>query len=247
MNILEIQNLTKSFGGVRALSDCTFAISEKTITALIGPNGAGKTTLFNCVNGFVSADEGKIFFAGAYIQGEPAWRRSRLGMSRTFQLSRFFRNLSIRENLLLAMRQNDDKFWRMLYRPVPDAAFEQSIAGMLKFVGLEKDLATFVTDLSYGQQKLFDLAKALLNPHTLLLMDEPAAGINPVLRTKLIDLLHELKKRGETILLIEHDMDFVRQVADHVIVMDQGAVLAEGEPETVLRDNRVLEAYLGKI
>ncbi len=245
MPILEIRDISKSFGGVRAVHSCSFALEEKKITALIGPNGAGKTTLFNIVNGFLAQDAGSVIFRNVEISKYRAWQRSRLGMSRTFQLSRLFRNLSLRDNLLLAAREDDDRFFRNLIRPTPDAALISRLEETLAFVGLRKDLDTPITDLSYGEQKLFDLARALLNPHTLLLFDEPVAGVNPVLRDELKNLLRKLRANNETILLIEHDMDFVRSVADRVIVMDQGTVLTEGEPGEVLRDKRVLEAYLG--
>jgi len=254
MKIFEVKNISKSFGGVKAVHDCSFEIEERKITALIGPNGAGKTTVFNIINGFIAPDAGKVIFQGRDVTEANAWKRSRLGMSRTFQLSRLFRNLSIAENLELAIRQDDDLFWRMFFSAKGGSAsggkrqtaeFHDQIREVMNLVELDKDPKTPVTDLSYGQQKLFDLARALINPHTFLLLDEVVAGVNPVLREKLKSLMFKLTERGETILLIEHDMDFVHSVADHVIVMDQGSVLTEGEPEKVLREKQVLEAYLG--
>jgi len=243
--LLKLENISKSFGGVRAVHNCSFDINEANITALIGPNGAGKTTLFNLVNGFQTPDAGKIVFRGHEVTRWPVWKRSRLGMSRTFQLSRVFKNLSIRENLMLAMRIDDDRLSGIIYNAQDESAEGEAIQEMLDFVGLKKNPDTIVTDLSYGEQKLFDLARALLNPHTLLLLDEPVAGVNPVLREKLKSILKHLKERGETIFLIEHDMDFVRAVADRVIVMVEGTVLTEGTPEEVVKDSRVLEAYVG--
>lgn len=245
MAILALEHVSKSFGGVHAVSKCSFVVEEHSVTALVGPNGAGKTTVFNIVNGFIRQDSGKVFFLGQDVSHLNVWKRSRAGMSRTFQLSRMFRNLTIRENLLLAIREDDDLFWRNVLGSAQDKPFEARIREMLDFVGLEKGLDAKVTDLSYGQQKLFDLARALLNPHQLLLLDEPVAGVNPVVREKLAEVLKELKKRQETILLIEHDIDFVRKVSDSVIVMDQGGVLASGLPEEVLNNKDVLEAYLG--
>ncbi|MBI4133752.1 ABC transporter ATP-binding protein [Candidatus Uhrbacteria bacterium] len=245
MAILELHHVSKSFGGVRAVDNCSFEVIAGKITALIGPNGAGKTTVFNLVSGFFEPDRGRILFEGKDVTRLPAWRRSRAGLSRTFQLSRLFRNLSVRENLMLAARYDDDQFWRMVTRPPEERGHETRIRETMRFVGLRKDLDAIVTDLSYGEQKLFDLTRALVNPHTLLILDEPVAGVNPVIRTQLRDLMRAMRGRGETILLIEHDMDFVRSVADHVIVLDQGSVLAEGEPEKILKDRRVLEAYLG--
>ncbi len=245
MTILAIKNISKSFGGVQAVKDCSFSIEDKKITALIGPNGAGKTTLFNIVNGFIYPDEGRVIFEGADITEVSAWKRSRLGMSRTFQLPRLFKNLTIYENLELASRYDDDLFWRNFLSGDKKHGHEAVIKESVDFVGLKKDLSAPVTDVSYGEQKLFDLCRALVNPHTILLLDEVVAGVNPVIREKLKDLMKKLKEKGETVLLIEHDMDFVRSVADWVIVMDQGAVLTEGEPEKVLKEKQVLEAYLG--
>jgi ABC-type branched-subunit amino acid transport system ATPase component len=244
--MLRISNLSKSFGGVKAVDRCSFDVAQKTITALIGPNGAGKTTVFNLVSGFMPADSGTVELGLVDLTPLPAWQRSRTGISRTFQRSRFFKNLSIEDNFLLALRSEDDRFWRMLLRGARgDTEERKKVEETMRFVGLDKDPGTIVTDLSYGQQKLFDLARALLNPHELLMLDEPVAGVNPVLRDRFKGMLRDLKMRGETILLIEHDMDFVRAVADHVMVMDQGKVLASGTPDIVLKDARVLEAYLG--
>lgn len=244
--MLSIRNISKHFGGVRAVEHCSFEIESEKITALIGPNGAGKTTVFNLVSGFYKVDQGSIFFDRHDITTQPIWKRSRLGISRTFQQSRLFRNLSIEDNLLIALREQDDQFLKMFLRGVEGDAQEKTrIRGTMNFVGLEKDPQTIVTDLSYGQQKLFDLCRALLNPHKLLMLDEPVAGVNPMLRAQLKEILKHLKTQKETILLIEHDMDFVRSVADHVIVMDQGSVLMQGDPSVVLSDSRVLEAYLG--
>ncbi len=200
------------------------------------------------ISGMLDVDQGTILFDGRDLTREPAWKRARAGISRTFQLSRLFRNLSVADNLLLALRTDDDQFWRMLWKgQIINEEEMRRMKQMMEFVGLEKDPGTIVTDLSYGQQKLFDLARALLNPHLLLMLDEPVAGVNPVLREKLKKILTDLKKEGETVLLIEHDMDFVRAVADHVIVLDQGSVLAQGQSKDVLSDERVLEAYLGSV
>ena len=245
MPILEIKKISKSFGGVQAVNDCSFSLEKGKITALIGPNGAGKTSVFNIVNGFIEPDSGQVIFQNYDVTDLPAWERSRLGMSRTFQLSRLFKNLSLEENLILAARYDDDQFSRIFLRKADEDKLKHKIQEVLELVGLKKDLKTPVTDLSYGEQKLFDITRALVNPHTMLLFDEPVAGVNPVIRERLKELMRKLKEKGETILLVEHDMDFVRGVADQVIVMDQGNVLTEGEPEKVLREKQVLEAYLG--
>ena len=246
MTALEVINFSKSFGGVHAVAKCSFKIAPAKITALIGPNGAGKTTLFNLVNGFIMADQGRVIFGKSDITKMTVWQRSRLGLSRTFQQSRFFKNLSLQENLLLALRQDDDRFWRMFFKNRNQEDFYRKIDDVLKLVELNKDLETPVTALSYGELKLLDLARAILNPHSLLLLDEPVAGVAKILREKLKRILKHLKEQRETILLIEHDIDFVKSVADWVIVMDQGTVLMEGEVQKIMKDKRVLEAYLGR-
>ena len=240
MALLSINNLSKHFGGVQAVKGCAFDVQPNTITALIGPNGAGKTTVFNLVSGLIEADSVSVVLAGTDLTNLAAHRRARAGLSRTFQLVRLFKNLTVREHVYLALHEDDIS---LLSKDGPE--FEQKMIDVLKTVGLEKPAETLAPDLSYGQQKLLDLARALAKPHQLLMLDEPVAGVNPVLRERFKTLLKELKAKGETILVIEHDMDFVRSVADHVIVMDQGAVLAQGKPEEVLSDKRVLEAYLG--
>ncbi len=243
--LLEVHNLKKSFGGVQAVRDCTFQVEARKATALIGPNGAGKTTALNCISGFTVLNSGRIILRGEDISSWPAWRRSRAGLSRTFQMSRLFRNLTVRENLLLAARENDDLFWRSIFQVPDETALEARIKEAAELIGLQKDLHAVVTDLSYGEQKLFDLARAVVNPHTMLLLDEPVAGVNPVIRQHLKTIIRKLVDQGETVLFIEHDIDFVRSVADQVIVMDQGSVLTEGKPDHVLLDKKVLAAYLG--
>ncbi len=242
---LEVKNISKSFGGVQAVAGCSFGIERGKITALIGPNGAGKTTVFNIVNGFLPLDKGEVIFEGRRINELEVWERSRLGMSRTFQLPRAFRNLTIYENLILALREDDDRFWKMITSRTHDEEREEKIKKTMDFVGLKKNLKTKVTILSYGETRLFELTRALLNPHTLLLLDEPVAGVNPLLRQRLVQILEKLKKEGETILLIEHDMDFVKRVADWVLVMVEGRIMKEGLPQDIFKDKKVLEAYLG--
>lgn len=245
MTLLEVINLMKSFGGVQAVDGCSFAVAKGSITALIGPNGAGKTTVFNLISGLVAVHEGAVFLSGRELTKLPAHQRARAGLSRTFQMARLFKNLTIADHLQLALNEKDDSLFASGFARDPESN-GQKMREILELVGLDKPINTLSSELSYGQRKLLDLARALAKPHQLLMLDEPVAGVNPVLRDRFKALLKELKSRGETILVIEHDMDFVRAVADRVIVMDQGRVLAEGEPERALSDKRVLEAYLGR-
>lgn len=242
--MLKVQNISKSFGGIRAVDRCSFAVEQARITALIGPNGAGKTTLFNCISGVQLPDEGTILLRGQEITKLAIHRRAQLGISRTFQLVRTFQNMTIEENLRLAAEFDDQNFWRSVLRPRP--VVQTYLKAMLKLVGLDHGLKFPAKSLSYGQSKLLSLARALLAPHQILMLDEPVAGVAPTLRENFKKLLPELKGRGETVFFVEHDMDFVRATADHAVVMDQGRVLIQGTPEQVLKDKRVLDAYLGE-
>jgi len=227
--MISVQNLDKHFGGVYAVRNCTFTVKEGAITSIIGPNGAGKTTLFNLVCGMIKPDAGRILFKGQDITRLPTHLISRVGISRTFQQARLFKNMTVKENLQLAKKSDDDE-----------------VKAILKKVHFPLDMNTRASDLSYGQMRLVEMARALLKPHNLLMLDEPTAGVNPKVRQELKQILLKLKKEGNTILLIEHDMEFVMSISDEVIVMAGGTVLTRGTPKKVQADKRVLEAYLGK-
>ncbi len=227
--MLSLKNVSKSFGGVKAVERCSFEVEECTITSLIGPNGAGKTTVFNITSGLTKPDSGTIKLLGKNITGMPAYKIAQSGISRTFQITKVFKNLTIRDNLLIAKRTNDTEMNRVL-----------------ESVYLNKPLDTIASELSYGQQRLLELARALSMPHNLLLLDEPTAGVNPQIRQELKSILRNLRKEGKTILLIEHDMDFVMDISNTVIVLNEGRVLKTGKPKEIVKDKKVLEAYLGK-
>ncbi len=227
--MISVQKLDKHFGGVYAVHNCTFTVKENTITSIIGPNGAGKTTLFNLVCGISKPDGGRILLKGKDITGLPTHRIARLGISRTFQQARLFKNMTVKDNLLLA-------------KPSTDAEVKE----ILKKVRFPLDMNTKASELSYGQTRLVEIARALLKPHKLLMLDEPTAGVNPKVRQELKEILRNLKKEGSTIVLIEHDMEFVMSISDDVVVMTEGSVLTRGTPKQVQADKRVLEAYLGK-
>jgi len=227
--MLSLKNVSKSFGGVKAIDKCTFEIDETSITSLIGPNGAGKTTLFNIISGLTMLDSGVITLLGGKISGMPAYKIARSGISRTFQLTKVFRNMTIRNNFLIAKNASEDEMQKLL-----------------QMVFLHKTLDTTASELSYGQQRLLEMARALLMPHKLLMLDEPTAGVNPKIRHELKSILKNLRKEGKTVFLIEHDMDFVMDISDVVIVLNEGKVLKIGKPKDVVKDKKVLEAYLGK-
>lgn len=249
--MLKIKNLKKYFGGIRAVDDCSFEVEEGKITALIGPNGSGKTTVFNLISGILRPDSGKILF-----KPEKEWIDithksiefiSNLGISRLFQQIQLFNNLTVKENLLLAFDNNDTKFLKNLFgfNKITKEK-EEKIKEILKFVNMERFENSLAKNLSYGQRKLIELSRAILKPHKFLMLDEPVAGVNPFLREKITEILLLLKEKGETILLIEHDMNFTLKISDWVIVMEKGNVIAEGTPKEIKNNPKVLEAYLGE-
>jgi len=245
--MLNIRNLSKSFGGVKAVNNCSFAVQPNTITTLIGPNGAGKTTVFNLLSGLLSRDGGEIMVGTQVLGDRPAFARAQGLFSRTFQLNQVFLNMTVEENCLLALDIHDQDFWKNMLGQERDEAFEKKqVQEILEMLGISSQTQTLASLCSYGQQKLVGIARALLLPHSILLLDEPVAGVNPRLREELKTILRSLKEKGETILVIEHDMDFVMSIADHVIVMSEGRVLKEGSPKEIQKDKEVLEIYLGK-
>ena len=245
--MLKIINLKKYFGGVKAVDECDFEVKEKTITALIGPNGAGKSTVFNLVSGILKTDDGKIIFDNKNISDLRPGRISNLGISRLFQQTKLFSNITVKENLLLALDNEDTKFWKNLigFNKITKDK-EEIIRKALKQVNLERFENTQTKDLSYGQKRLIELQRTILNPHKFLMLDEPVAGVNPKLRKEIAETLLELKQQGETILLIEHDMGFTLGIADEVVVMEKGRVIAQGKPDEIKNNPEVLEAYLGE-
>ncbi|MFH0740033.1 MAG: ABC transporter ATP-binding protein [bacterium] len=247
--MLKCLQLVKSFGGVKAVQSCSFEVKPNLITALIGPNGAGKSTVFNLISGIVKPDEGKIIFNEIDITNKSPEAISNLGMSRLFQKSRLFNNLTVKENLLLAIDNEDTKFWRNFLgsiHPHTKQSYGVGVKEILKLVEMQDFENYTARDLSFGQKRLVELARAILNPHTFLMLDEPVAGVNPKLREVIANILLKLKQGGETLLLIEHDMHFTFSVADWVIVMQEGRVLVEGAPNDIKNNPKVLEAYLGE-
>ena len=242
--MLEVQGIKKSFGGIEALKGSTFSVPAGRITALIGPNGAGKTTLFDIISGFIKPGSGSIFFENKDITFLETHSRARLGISRTFQQVHLFPYLSILDHLRMVEDHEDTKLFKNIFlrkKKEDRKKYEQILCDF----GIDADLKTEVRALSYGQRKLLQIVMALSMKHRLILLDEPVAGVNNIIQNRIENILLNLKKAGETILLIEHDIEFIRNLADYVIVLDAGVVLTQGEPKAVLNDKRVLEAYLG--
>jgi neutral amino acid transport system ATP-binding protein len=250
--ILVVDCVWKSFGGLQAVAGASLALRRGSINALIGPNGAGKTTLFDLITGFTIPDGGSIRFEGKAIGGMPAYRVARLGLVRTFQLTRVFGAMTVLENMMLAAPdQPGEKLSRRLLpkgkaRRREREVHDRAIALLERFK-LATKAADYAASLSGGQRKLLELARALMTQPRLLLLDEPMAGVNRVLGRQLLDFVEELRRSdGMTFLFVEHDMDVVMTRANHVVVMAEGAVVAEGPPEKIRSDERVIDAYLGQ-
>ena len=245
--MMKIKKLTKHFGGIKAVNDCSFIVKKNTITALIGPNGAGKSTVFNLISGIIKENSGQIIFNGKDITHLSPEKVSNSGISRLFQQTRLFNNLTVRENLLLALDNEDTKFWKNLFsRDKTIKEKLKKIKEMLKLIEMGKFENELTRNLSYGQKRLIELIRTILNPHQFLILDEPVAGVNPKLRKNINKILINLKNQGETILLIEHDMNFTLNIADVIIVLEKGKVIAEGTPKDIRINPKVLEIYLGE-
>jgi len=248
---LAVEDLTKTFGGLRAVDRCSLEVREGTITGLIGPNGAGKTTLFNLLTGFHRPDGGRVRFRGDDITGLPPHKVFRRGICRTFQIPREFKDLSVLENLMVvAPDQAGERLWVPWLQPGrvrrDETRLRERAMVVLEQVGLARLAGEPAWTLSGGQKKLLELARTLMAEPTLLMLDEPGAGVNPTQMKELTRYIQWLAaERGVTILLIEHDMDLVMAICNPVIVLSEGRPLAEGPPDIIRKDPRVLAAYLG--
>jgi ABC-type branched-subunit amino acid transport system ATPase component len=234
--ILEAAGLSKRFGGLIAVDGISFSVARGSALGIIGPNGAGKTTLFNLLSGFETADSGVIRFEGRPIQGAPPHRIARLGIGRTFQSVRVFGALSVRENLRVAH----------IYAPsTGTSSFDERLADILDFVGLTRHADATAGNISYGQRKLVELGMVLMARPSLILLDEPVAGVNPALIEEIVKLLSALIERGQTLLVVEHNIPFVTRICGEILVMANGGLLVQGTGAEIQRDPRVLEAFLG--
>jgi ABC-type branched-subunit amino acid transport system ATPase component len=249
--LLELEDVVRSFGGVRAVDGVSFDVEQDSITTLIGPNGAGKSTLFACVAGSLRPDSGRIVFSGARIDRRPPHRIARAGLVRTFQTARTLRRMSVLDNVLLAApRHSGERLTGIMLRPSAARAREREVHvkayELLTLVGLERHAQTYAGTLSGGERKLLDLARVLMLEPTLVLLDEPLAGVTPALRVRILDHILEVRRTHRvTFVIVEHDLDFVMQVSDRVVVMSEGRVIADGRPDEVRSDERVVDAYLG--
>jgi ABC-type branched-subunit amino acid transport system ATPase component len=246
--ILSGKNLRKVFDGTVAVDDVSFEIEERSITAIIGPNGAGKTTLFNLITGFLTSDQREIYYQTKMLNGTPPYKIARLGISRTFQDLRLLRQISVLENLLVSYpNQKGELFGHALFSlrvRIEERKNRENALRLLEFVGLKAMADEAAGNLSYGQQKLLSLACCLATGGEILLLDEPVAGVHPDMASQILDLLIKLRDQGKTIVFIEHDIEAVRKVAQRVIVMDDGKIIASGPNDEVLSKAEIVEAYL---
>lgn len=249
--VLRVRGLAMDFGGVRAVDNCSLNVDEGAITGLIGPNGAGKTTLFNLIAGIYRPTAGRVAFRGERIDGLPPYLIFRKGIVRTFQIPRELKRMSVLENLMLVPSdQLGESMWHAVAArwivKRQERVIEAQARDVLDFTGLS-DVAELPAErLSGGQKKLLELARTLMARPRMVLLDEPGAGVNPTLLLRLVDGIRRAREElGITFLIIEHDMGLVMRLCDHVIVMSEGAVLAQGPPAAVQQDERVVQAYLG--
>ena len=244
MSMLEVNQVYKYFGGVKANEDVSLSVEQGSIVGLIGPNGSGKTTLFNSIVGTHPIDKGSIKFSGKEVSELPVPVVAKLGLLRTFQQTRIYGKLNCIENMLIS-NKSQEKGLLSVFSKIPPELTDKA-ENLLKFVGLYQKRKLRAGDLSFGQQKLLELAMALMNEPKMLLLDEPTAGINPTLINGIIDRLIKVNKEfGITLLVIEHNMRVIMQLAQKIFCLAHGEMLAEGTPEQIKNDKRVIDAYLG--
>ncbi|HFI0231485.1 TPA: ABC transporter ATP-binding protein [Streptococcus suis] len=251
MALLEVKNLTKNFGGLTAVGDVTMELHEGELVGLIGPNGAGKTTLFNLLTGVYEPSEGTISLAGTILNGKAPSKIASLGLGRTFQNIRLFKNMTVMENVLIGLGNHGKaevlaSFLRLPAFYKNEEELKNKAIDLLKIFDLDGDADTLAKNLPYGQQRRLEIVRALATDPKILFLDEPAAGMNPQETAELTQLIRKIKEEfGITIILIEHDMSLVMEVTERIYVLEYGRLIAHGTPEEIRNNKRVIEAYLG--
>jgi ABC-type branched-subunit amino acid transport system ATPase component len=248
--LLRTEGVSKAFGGVQALNDCTLEVEAGSIAGLIGPNGSGKTTLFNVITGYERVDAGAVYLNGQPITNQPPDKVFGHGIGRTFQLTRVFSRLTVMENMIIAAHHKERQDGRSARIRNPFAraggpATRRRATELLEFTGIAGHAGALAETLSYGQRKLLELSYVLMADPAIVLLDEPAGGINPTLIETIADRIRELNRQGTTFLIVEHNMEFVMGLCDRVTVLDYGNAVVAGPPDVIRTDHRVLDAYLG--
>lgn len=248
--MLKTEGVTIKFGGLTAVNNVNVHIQKNKITGLIGPNGAGKTTFFNCISGVYVPNSGSVIFDGQHIEGKKGWQINQVGIARTYQVINLFWKMSVLENVLVGMHSRlKSNFWSDIFRTPAQRAEERNAVEQayewLDFVGLKDNANDPAGSLSYGGQRRLEIVRGMASQPKLILLDEPAAGMNTQEKGELDEVLQNILKKGVTILMIEHDMKLVMGVCDYIYVLEHGALLSEGLPDYVQNDPEVIKAYLG--
>lgn len=251
MALLEVKDLTKNFGGLTAVGDVSIELNEGELVGLIGPNGAGKTTLFNLLTGVYEPSEGSVTLDGTLLNGKKPYAIASLGLSRTFQNIRLFKDMTVIENVLVGMENNRPSHLLASFLRLPkyyqnEEVLRQKAIELLKIFNLDQQAHTLARNLPYGQQRRLEIVRALATDPKILFLDEPAAGMNPQETAELTQLIRQIKEQFHiTIMLIEHDMSLVMDVTERIYVLEYGRLIAQGSPEEIKNNKRVIEAYLG--